>query len=200
MKQKDYRSNVANTIASDTVRSGHLIDGSPDPIVQSCTLIYEPGAGPVLAVPYLVGNPQFASAHQWFHNRSVPTTLLYADNLGVLTFSGTRWRGRSGARIEVGRLDADVVILGRPKSIKDEYQRRLGRHRGDTSPGVVPSARAALEEVTSRSRGRSMQPVADGMHSSWPLCSSGESSSVGLRKRETLEICSSRFDRARVPG
>lgn len=117
-----YSSYVTNAIELGSVRSGHLFtERSADP-VQSCTLTYEGGVGPVLSVPYIRGETQFAATQRWFQQREPPPTLLFADPAGVVTFSGVRWAGHRGAGIELGRLTADTVILGRPRTVKDEYR------------------------------------------------------------------------------
>lgn len=92
--------------------------------MQSCTLTFEAGVGPVLAVPYLRGVPQFAATENWFRYRQPPSTLLFEDHAGTVTFNGVRWRGTQGLGVELGRLDANVVMLGRPRSIRAEYRFR----------------------------------------------------------------------------
>jgi hypothetical protein len=173
-----YGSYVPNTISLDTVRSGHLLDDGPDGPIQSCTLTFEPRVGPVLSVPYLRGQSQFAATESWFRHHAPPSTLLFEDNAGTVTFNGVRWRGTQGLGVELGRLDANVVMLGRPRSIKAEYRFQEFRSTIDglhefsgfhsiadnlddpSSAGFVTFTVAATEEVHWRHGGYSYRIVA----------------------------------------
>ncbi|WP_084075541.1 hypothetical protein [Demequina sp. NBRC 110052] len=108
-------------LASGEIRVGHIDSGSANP-VQSCVLRMEPGEGLMLLVPFVRHHDQFAVAADWFLRESLPSSLLFVDNLGYVTLSDLRWRGTSGSGIALGRLEVGVAIFGEPRDVKDDYE------------------------------------------------------------------------------
>lgn len=53
---------------------------------------------------------------------SPPAALFFADEQGMVTLTGVRWRGRSGGSRVTGRISSDVAIFSQPRRLKDEYR------------------------------------------------------------------------------
>lgn len=68
-------------------------------------------------------NPHYKRTKMWFATlgEHLPHTLLFQDNLGIVTLLGMRFAGVSGLGASLGRLRANTVIFGRPREVKDEY-------------------------------------------------------------------------------
>lgn len=112
-----------NNLAPGQVRVGLLIDGVDGTLYQACTLTCEAGDGPLLAVPFFRGDPQFDVPGSWFHDvAKPPASLLFADADGPVTLTGLRWRGCRGDPVSVGRLDARIAILAQPRQLENEYR------------------------------------------------------------------------------
>ncbi|MBX3196082.1 MAG: hypothetical protein KF727_13400 [Microbacteriaceae bacterium] len=85
--------------------------------------------GPELIVPYLyetAADPephQFGRPNRWFNLRdeALPKTLLFTDNLGWVTASGSRISGSSIGVRSQGKVRAQAWIFNRPREIRDRY-------------------------------------------------------------------------------
>ena len=116
---------MSNNLDPGQVRAGLLIDGVDGTPYQPCTLTHEVGDGPLLAVPFVRGDPQFDAPHSWFRDMAKPpATLLFQDADGPVTLTGLRWRGHRGDPVSVGRLDARIAILAQPRQLQGEYRIR----------------------------------------------------------------------------
>ncbi|WP_154796192.1 hypothetical protein [Occultella kanbiaonis] len=80
--------------------------------------------GPLLSVPYIRGDGQFAHAVDWFDGQRPPESLIFADDRGVVTLTGLRWRGHTGHPYRVGRLSPSATFNGRPRRLNDCYRVR----------------------------------------------------------------------------
>lgn len=110
-------------VEPEQTRVGHLVDGAPTPH-QAATLTYEPRIGPLLSVPYIKGDDQFAHSADWFDGQRPPEALIFSDDRGVVTLTGLRWRGHTGNTYRVGRLSPSATFEGRPRQLKDKYHLR----------------------------------------------------------------------------
>ncbi|OLT31099.1 hypothetical protein BJF82_12050 [Kytococcus sp. CUA-901] len=109
-----------------------LIDGVDGTPFVAGTLSYEDGDGPLIQVPYVPGDDQFAVPQSWFDERHpVPAALWFQDPDGAVMLAGVRWRGNRGAGVSVGRLEANLAIFERPRAVADEYRVRTVTSRID---------------------------------------------------------------------
>jgi len=113
---------VDNILEPGQVRTGQLVDGVDGTPYQSCTLTYETGFGPLLAVPFVDGVAQFDHTRAWFREQTPPKSLIFQDDIGSVTLAGLRWRGHSGATFMLGRLDADLTVFGEPRKLSREFR------------------------------------------------------------------------------
>lgn len=120
---------MVNMLSPGQVRVGQIADVSIDDgrPMQSATLRLDERRGVQMLVPYVRGSEQFATVEAWFRSTTPPTSLLFADDRGVVALTGVRWRGDLGAHLATGHLGADVVIFGQPRELRDEY--RVGSMR-----------------------------------------------------------------------
>lgn len=114
---------MVGAVEPGQTRVGHLVDGAATPH-QAATLIYEPRLGPLLSVPYIKGQDQFAHSVEWFDSQRPPEALLFSDDRGVVTLTGLRWRGHTGNAYRVGRLSPSATFHGCPRQRKDSYHLR----------------------------------------------------------------------------
>lgn len=114
---------MVGAVEPGQTRVGHLVDGAATPH-QAATLIYEPRLGPLLSVPYIKGQDQFAHSVEWFDSQRPPEALLFSDDRGVVTLSGLRWRCHTGNAYRVGRLSPSATFHGCPRQLKDSYHLR----------------------------------------------------------------------------
>ena len=75
-------------------------------------------------MPYVNGEEQFAHTVDWFEGQRPPEALIFADDRGVATLTGLRWRGHTGGTYAVGRLTPSVTYAGRPRRLKNSYRLR----------------------------------------------------------------------------
>lgn len=122
---------MTNELRPGQTRSGVLVDGQEDTPYVACTLIYEEGNGPLIEAPYVPRDSSYSAAASWFKERRPLPVLLFQDPSGVVTLTGVRWRGDRGAEVAVGRLDANLAILSRPRELADEYRVRTVTSRID---------------------------------------------------------------------
>ncbi|WP_256842891.1 hypothetical protein [Ornithinimicrobium cryptoxanthini] len=116
---------MTNELTLGQTRPGILVDGQEGTPYLACTLTYENGRGPLVEVPYVRGDGQYAAVEPWLQGRETPpTTMAFHDPDGTVTLSGVRWRGDRGADASVGRLDARLAIFGRARELPTEYQVR----------------------------------------------------------------------------
>lgn len=120
---------MANTLGPEDVRVGRLFDGVDDTVPdQAATLTFDEKHGAELAIPYYYEqdggpNPQYVKTREWFdmNKGTLPKTLLFEDNKGYVTLTGTMSGGYSGLDRIVGRVKAQAAIFERPRNYKDEY-------------------------------------------------------------------------------
>ncbi|WP_342632864.1 hypothetical protein [Microbacterium testaceum] len=96
--------------------------------IQSATLTFDSSSGAELHIAYLwessdEPSPQFARANSWFRqfNEGLPKTLVFVDDGGVVTLNDLRTSHVSIGSHPLGRARAGVVILARPREVRDEY-------------------------------------------------------------------------------
>lgn len=121
------------------VRVGQIVDANVDDDrpLQSASLTFDERLGVQVLVPYVRGSAQFATADRWFNTTAPPRSLLFFDDLGVVTLTGVRWRGHSGGSLGTGRLGADVAVFGQPRELRDEYRIRTLRSGIDGLEGFA---------------------------------------------------------------
>lgn len=130
---------MPNSLVPGQVRVGQLLTSSADdgrPML-SAALTFDDRRGARLLVPYVKGVPQFDEAQEWFRTTSPPTSVIFADDEGVVTLVGVRWRGDSGGTMATGRLTADNAIFGQPRTLKSEYRVRTLRSTIDGLDGFT---------------------------------------------------------------
>lgn len=130
---------MANTLLPGQVRTGQLFtrdrgDGTP---MLSATLIFDERHGAQVLVPYVRGVPQFEEVRGWFRTMSPPSSMLFADNEGVVALVGVRWWGEAGGNLVTGRLVVDTAIFGQPRRLKQEYRVRTLRSGIDGLEGFT---------------------------------------------------------------
>lgn len=115
---------MSNTLTSGRVRVGLVLASDADdgrPLLTGA-LTFDERRGAQLLIPYMMSVAQFSEAYEWFRTMTPPQSLVFADDSGVVTLVGLRWRGHSGAGRGTGRLTAEVAIFGQPLTFQDEYR------------------------------------------------------------------------------
>lgn len=112
---------MANDLEADDVRTGMLFGGFQGADYHVCTLRPDSSDMPVVTVPFLHGRPEFEAFNQWRSGEELPLSTLFFDHRGTVSLTGLHWRGTTGMGPGEFRFDADNVIFGRPREMRNEY-------------------------------------------------------------------------------
>lgn len=115
-RRTKYRAPMAEAIKADDVRVGHVAAVDAQGEWEPCTLLFEQD-GVFARVPVFNYQNPGRPSENWHHAREVPSSLLYADDRGVVVMHDSHWRGtRGGMAGSVLDFDAEVAIFGAPNT------------------------------------------------------------------------------------